>query len=464
MFKKKRTIAIVIAMMMAVTMLPGAVFAADSSGDLLISVNGGQTTFDIAAGDELKLTAEVNADDYHIHWAKADGRKRVNFIQQGQETSEDVVTGNPVKVKGVTDGGTATVAVSVISGTDHASCSGTVLKTENLTINVNSSEQKEPYAYGPQGKDTDKQSLEMIQPGNITQVYPAKADDDPSEYVNKINKEFKADEKLNFTFKMGKEMGNQFKEESFIQNAVSKITLQDEKGTAVASLEKGNLAYTGYNELDRSTSISIEGIPAGNYVLVFDKDLYVNNAGNTLGVPVKFNLAVVSAAAAENSIKLNAASMTLKQGAAKTLKAAVTPSDAKVVWESSNAEVASVTQSGKVTAKKGGTARITARINGSSAAAICTVTVLGNVTLKATAKKGVVTAKWSKSAGSQYQLQRSTKKNSGFKTIATTSKTIYKDKKAKKGKTYYYKVRTVKKVNGKNVYGNFTKPAAVKVK
>lgn len=118
-----------------------------------------------------------------------------------------------------------------------------------------------------------------------------------------------------------------------------------------------------------------------------------------------------------------------------------------------------------MTAKSGGTATITARSDdGTNITAKCAVTVLGNVKLSLSAKKGAVTAKWSKSAGSQYQIQRSMKKNSGFKTVATTSKTSYTDKKVKKGKTYYYKVRTVKKVGGKAVYGNFTKPAAVKVK
>lgn len=476
MLKKKRITAIVAAMMMAVTMLPGAAFAADDEMDILIDVNGGETTFDIAPGDELDLTAEVEAvsmdgeenDDYHVHWAKMEGKKRVNFIEQGQESAVDMVAGNSAKVKGVT-AGTVAVTVSVVSGRDHAACSGTVLESEELTINVKGGEENDPYAYGPQGKDVAKQSVQMIEPKNITQVYPAKDGDEPTEYVNKINKQFRDDEELEFTFVMGKEMGNQFDEESFKQNTVSKITLQDTKGAVVASQEKGNLVYTDYNELDRSTAIFIEEqLPAGNYTLVFDKDIYVNNAENTLGVPVKFNLEVISTAIPVKSIKLSAASLTLKQGAAKTLKATVSPADADdttVIWKSSNTKVAAVSTNGKVTAKGGGTATITARSDdGTNVTAKCTVTVVGNVKLSLSSKKGTVTAKWTKSAGSKYQIQRSTKKNSGFKTIATTSKNSYADKKVKKGKTYYYKVRAMKAVKGSTVYGNFTKPAKVKVK
>lgn len=477
MLKKKRITAIVAAMMMAVTMLPGAAFAAEDEMDILIDVNGGETTFDIAPGDELDLAAEVEVvrmdgeetDDYHVHWAKTDGKKRVNFIEQGQESAADMVAGNSAKVKGVTGGGSAVVTVSVVAGKDHSACSGTVLESENLTINVNSKDENDPYAYGPQGKDVEKQSVEMIEPKNITQVYPAKDGDEPTEYVNKINKQFRDDEELEFTFVMGKEVGNQFEEETFKQNAVSKITLQNEKGTVVASQAKGNLVYTDYDELNRSTSIFIEEqLPAGNYTLVFDKDLYVNNAENTLGVPVKFNLEVISTAIPVKSIKLSDSSLTLKQGAAKTLKATVSPSnadDTTVVWKSSNPKVAVVSGNGKVMAKGGGTATITARSDdGSNVTAKCAVTVVGNVKLTLTGKKGTVTAKWTKSAGSKYQIQRSTKKNSGFKTIATTSKTSYTDKKVKKGQTYYYKVRAMKAVKGKPVYGNFTKTAKIKVK
>jgi len=60
------------------------------------------------------------------------------------------------------------------------------------------------------------------------------------------------------------------------------------------------------------------------------------------------------------------------------------------------------------------------------------------------ATKGKVTVKINKVAGAkQYVVYRSTKKNKGYEKIGTTKKLTYVDKKAKKGKTYYYKVVAV---------------------
>lgn len=69
--------------------------------------------------------------------------------------------------------------------------------------------------------------------------------------------------------------------------------------------------------------------------------------------------------------------------------------------------------------------------------------------LKATAGKRKVTVTYKKASGAKkYEIYRSTKKSSGYKKIATTSKTKYVDKKVKKRKKYYYKVRSVRTGNG----------------
>lgn len=76
-------------------------------------------------------------------------------------------------------------------------------------------------------------------------------------------------------------------------------------------------------------------------------------------------------------VTLNKTALTLTQGKSAALKATVTPSDAKdksLTWKSSNEKVAKVSQSGKVTAIKAGTATITVTsVNGKKAA--CKVTV-----------------------------------------------------------------------------------------
>ena len=82
-----------------------------------------------------------------------------------------------------------------------------------------------------------------------------------------------------------------------------------------------------------------------------------------------------------------------------------------------------------------------------------------NVKAKAT-KKGIQ-IKWKKVSGANgYYIYRSTKKNKGYKKIHTVTKgktQSYVDKKARKGKTYYYKIKTYKKVNGRKVTSNWSK-------
>ena len=57
----------------------------------------------------------------------------------------------------------------------------------------------------------------------------------------------------------------------------------------------------------------------------------------------------------------------------------------------------------------------------------------------------------------KYQIYRSKKQKSGFKKIGTTIEAKYYDKKVKKGKRYYYKVRAVRNKGFGPVKGKFTK-------
>ncbi len=74
-------------------------------------------------------------------------------------------------------------------------------------------------------------------------------------------------------------------------------------------------------------------------------------------------------------------------------------------------------------------------------------TALSKVTnLKATVSSyNKVKLTWTKVSGAKkYTIYRSTKKGSGYKSIGTTTKTYYNDKKLTTGTTYYYKVKAVR--------------------
>jgi len=69
--------------------------------------------------------------------------------------------------------------------------------------------------------------------------------------------------------------------------------------------------------------------------------------------------------------------------------------------------------------------------------------------VKAVAKKKKIKITYKAVNGAtKYNIYRSKKKSKGYKLIGSTTKTKYKDKKVKKGKKYYYKVQSIRAING----------------
>ena len=130
-------------------------------------------------------------------------------------------------------------------------------------------------------------------------------------------------------------------------------------------------------------------------------------------------------------------------------------------WRSSNAKVAEVGADGMIHTKTLGktTIRVTDLNNpDSSASFVLSVTLHTPQNLQCTTgkklprtKKGNVIGyrlSWTRVNGAaRYQIYRSTRKNSGYELIGKTKNTSYRDRTAKIGQTYYYKVAAA----GRNV-------------
>ncbi len=173
------------------------------------------------------------------------------------------------------------------------------------------------------------------------------------------------------------------------------------------------------------------------------------------------------------SITLNAKSGNMKVGNVFTLKATVKPNNAiikKVTWTSSNSKVASVSSSGKITAKHPGTAVITGMtINGKSAKCIINVRPQGTpITKLQSQKKRWLNIQYRANRNADgYQIQYGTSSNmKGAKYAAVNNSAIrsYTRKDVKSGATYYVRVRTFNIVNGKRIYSDWSGIKRMRVK
>lgn len=107
-------------------------------------------------------------------------------------------------------------------------------------------------------------------------------------------------------------------------------------------------------------------------------------------------------------------------------------------------------------------------VYGSFSSPVSAKPALKKTSVKLTAGKRKASIRWSKVSGaSGYQIYRSTKKSRSYKRVKTltSGKSVkYTNKKLKKGKRYYYKVRSYRTISGKKVYSGFSTVKSVKVK
>ena len=171
----------------------------------------------------------------------------------------------------------------------------------------------------------------------------------------------------------------------------------------------------------------------------------------------------------------------LKIGNSTNLAVTINPTDAinkNVNWTSSNASIARVDNTGKVTAVGIGTAIIKAAAVDGGYAASCTVTV--NAIAAPTSVKAVsssynsININWSGITGvSEYQVYRATSSTGTYVLTATTAGLSYNNTGLTTNSIYYYKVRVYRIVGSSKVYSSFSSvvsarpipaaPASVKV-
>ena len=303
MFKHKKLAAVVMSLMMVMSLMPAMAFAESGLDGVKIKVNGGGSEFNIEKGNTIELKSEITGmgdTPYHIHWEKTNGKKYYAFVNDAESS---MVSGSSVTIKGIDAseaGNPPKLTIAVVEGAEHTSSCPALSDIKNkkdLTINVVDSTEKEEYSYGKQGKDTNKQSLEMTSPNKITQLYPNSDGQEITHFMNRIDTPFEENEPVKFTFIVGKGMGNRFNETDFIDYAVQTIVVTDKNNDTVASFRKGNIKFLGQNQDGtRSVSIQVEGLAPGEYTLIFGKELKPSKDGAELGVDVSFQFQIAGTA------------------------------------------------------------------------------------------------------------------------------------------------------------------------
>lgn len=231
-----------------------------------------------------------------------------------------------------------------------------------------------------------------------------------------------------------------------------------------------------------TTNKNVQWTSSNNSVATVDSNGVVTskNSGSTIitatthnGLKTEFFIEVETPV---TNITLNSNEINLNPGGTFKLDATVNPSNASnknIKWISANESIATVDQSGNVTADVAGTTYISAVSADDKVIATCTVNVSkpvvtkpAKVKIKSAKKKGKkVTLKWKKiSDAAGYVVYMKT--NSGkFKAVKTVkkAKTVKAVISLKKGNKYSFKIRAYKLDEETNVYGAYSKIKKVKM-
>lgn len=231
-----------------------------------------------------------------------------------------------------------------------------------------------------------------------------------------------------------------------------------------------------------TTNKNVQWTSSNNSVATVDSNGVVTskNSGSTIitatthnGLKTEFFIEVETPV---TNITLNSNEINLNPGGTFKLDATVNPSNASnknIKWISATESIATVDQSGNVTADVAGTTYISAVSADGKVVATCTVNVSkpvvtkpAKVKIKSAKKKGKkVTLKWKKisdAAGYVVYMKTNSDKFKAVKTVKK-AKTVKAVISLKKGNKYSFKIRAYKLDEETNVYGAYSKIKKVKM-
>lgn len=171
---------------------------------------------------------------------------------------------------------------------------------------------------------------------------------------------------------------------------------------------------------------------------------------------------------AVTGVQFKKQTITLKPGK-KVDNIKLVPENVAVTYTSSNNKVATVDNKGIVKGVNAGKAVITAKAGDVSTAFVVKVSPKKVANLKIKKKSASsIKISWKRDKkATGYQVMMKTGKKGNYKLIKTIKKNkivTYTKNKLKKGKTYYLKVRAYKVIDGKKVYGDYSKVKKIVIK
>lgn len=269
---KKIILSIVMALLIALSMMPGMTFASTQAepghkGAIAIAADSiaiAPLTSTVQVGDRITMTAQTvtEVSPFHVVWSSSNEN-----VASISKKKAELVGMAP---------GTATITATLMTGADDTE--GTVLATDSVNVTVTANE-----AYGFQG--IGGQMMKITNQENIVVTQIVKDGTGAiTKYINTITDKVSAPT-VEFDFTMTAGMNN-FNEDTFKTVSLPEIKILNADGSSTG-ISPG---YVGYTASTKTIKLNVTGLTKGaSYILQFGAKVQGNNSSKTLGVPIEFN-------------------------------------------------------------------------------------------------------------------------------------------------------------------------------